>query len=114
MADCMGGICVLATSFNESKADDFIGWAATPATVKWIISVDPRGETDPKFKCKHVNLVKHTHVANELEYLFSPYSVFLVTRVQWARTPDDPHTIELLAAIDNRRESQDLPLAPWY
>ena len=73
MADCIGGVCVLATSFN-----------------------------------------KHTHVTNELEYLFSPYSVFLVTRVQWARTPDDPHTIELLAAIDNRRESKDLLLAPWY
>ena len=106
----------LATSFNERKADDFIGWADTPATVKWIIGVDPRGETNRRYKCKHVNLVTDTHVANEFEYLFSPYSVFTVTRVEWASTPDDAHTIELRAANDNdnRRESEDLPLAPWY
>ena len=104
----------LATSFEERKANDFIGWADAPVTVKWVISVDPRGATDRRFACKHVNLVRHTHVANELEYLFSPYSVFTVTSVLWAATPDDSHTIELKACTDNRREPADLPLAPWY
>ena len=26
----------------------------------------------------------------------------------------DPHVVTLVAAIDNRLEPEDLPLAPWY
>ena len=26
---------------------------------------------------------------------------------------DDPHVIELEAAVDNKEEPEDLPLAPW-
>eukprot|EP01045_Picozoa_sp_COSAG04_P009497 COSAG04_NODE_551_length_12696_cov_13.088989_8_plen_58_part_00 len=45
---------------------------------------------------------------------FVPYSVFTVTGVNWnAGTNDKPHEIELLAAVDNKEEPEDLPLAPW-
>ena len=66
--------------------------------------------------CKHVNLVTHTNVVGELEFLFAAYSAFTVVSVEWAARPDDetPHVVVLQAAIDNRREAEDAPLAPWY
>ena len=34
--------------------------------------------------------------------------------VAWrAGTTAEPHEIELLAAVDNKAEPEDLPLAPW-
>ena len=53
---------------------------------------------------------------SEKEFLFAPYSVFTVESGEWSDNPDDdtPHIIHLRAAIDNRKESDDLPLAPWY
>ena len=58
--------------------------------------------------------MKRSHVQGEHEYLFVPYSVFTVLSVQWNEgSADDPHVIELLAAVDNRQENEDLPLAPW-
>ena len=42
------------------------------------------------------------------------YSVFTVEQVEWASDPDESHCVVLRAAIDNRRESEDLPLCPWY
>ena len=51
---------------------------------------------------------------DEQEYLFAPYSVFTVRSVQWtAGTGEDPHQIDLDAAVDNKGPSEDLPLAPW-
>eukprot|EP01045_Picozoa_sp_COSAG04_P008174 COSAG04_NODE_447_length_14267_cov_17.958569_11_plen_53_part_00 len=48
------------------------------------------------------------------EYVFAPYSVFTVVSAEWkAGTTDDPHVIELQAAVDNKGEPEDLPLAPW-
>ena len=42
------------------------------------------------------------------------YSVFTVLGTSWrAGNVDEPHEIELLAAVDNQEEPEDLPLAPW-
>ena len=69
---------------------------------------------DAERKCVHVNLVKKTNVPGEEEYLFAPYSAFTVLSVRWgAGTAAAPHEIELLAAVDNKAEREDLPLAPW-
>ena len=69
---------------------------------------------DAERKCVHVNLVKKTNVPGEEEYLFAPYSAFTVLSSTWnAGTTADPHVIELLAAVDNKAEREDLPLAPW-
>ena len=50
------------------------------------------------------------------EFLFAAYSTFTVTKVVWSESPDDehPHEVFLEAAIDNMKEPEDLPLAPWY
>ena len=83
----------------------------------------------------HVNLVKKTNVEGEEEvretrldvsasvsltpnpcrqYLFAPYSAFTVVSATWnLGTSLDPHVIELEAAVDNKEEPEDLPLAPW-
>ena len=108
----------LATSFSEAVADKFIGWAASPdgSTIKWVIKFDPRGKEEYKYRCKQVNLVKKSvsHVPGEEEYLFAPYSAFTVEEVKWASDPSEEHRVVLRAAVDNRRESDDLPLCPWY
>jgi hypothetical protein len=76
--------------------------------IRWTIRIDPQD------KCVHVNLVKRTHVAGEEEYLFAPYSTFHVLSASWnAGTNAAPHEITLLAAVDNKAEPEDLPLAPW-
>ena len=64
----------------------------------------------------HVNLMtkRVAGLPDEREYLFAPYYAFSMLSATWnAGTKDDPHVIELLAAVDNRTESEDLPLAPW-
>ena len=83
----------------------------------------------------HVNLVKKTNVEGEEEvretrldvfasvsltpspchqYLSAPYSAFTVVSATWnLGTSLDPHVIELEAAVDNKEEPEDLPLAPW-
>ena len=63
----------------------------------------------------HVNLVTRRvpGLPDEQEYLFAPYSAFSVLSAAWnAGTVANPHVIELLAAVDNRTEPEDLPLAP--
>ena len=73
-----------------------------------------RVRIDPERKCLHVNFVKTSNVAGEEEYLFAPYSAFTVLSARWrAGTTAEPHEIELLAAVDNMEEPEDLPLAPW-
>ena len=69
---------------------------------------------DAQHKCRHVNLVRNTNVPGEDEYLFAPYSAFKVVNASWrAGTNDQPHEVELYAAIDNQWPREDLPLAPW-
>ena len=42
------------------------------------------------------------------------YSTFTLQAVRWgAGTTADPHEMELMAAADNKAESELLPLAPW-
>jgi len=116
----------LATSFSENQARRFIQMATDAAErVLWIVHTDPRGdptheEYDNRFRCKHVNFVRHSMIEDEGvqledEYLFAPYSVFSVREAAWrAGTIGDPHVIHLDAAADNELEPLDLPLAPWY
>ena len=104
----------LATSFSESKAREFI--RRSKLTRPELPVVLWRVRIDPDELCKHVNLVKEERsmVAGEQEYLFAPYSVFTVRSAEWAAgSVDEPHVIELDAAVDNRDESEDLQLAPW-
>jgi hypothetical protein len=126
----------LATSFNPAVAVRFAAKAAQvkprphPSTaldakghwtgtcekssVLWVVHVDPEGQHNPEKCCRHVNFVgQHTHVRQEKEYLFAAYSTFTVRSVKWC---DDggPSIAELDAALDNRDEPEDLPLAQWY
>ena len=88
--------------------------------VQWKIEVDvrgdPQGQNMAQHLCKHVNLLRVTHVPGEEEYLFQAFSVFTVKEVVWSDSPDaqHPHQITLVAALDNTAESESLPLAPWY
>ena len=98
----------LATSFSEQVARRFLVERGGSDCVLWRVRIDPVR------KCVHVNLVKKTNVPGEEEYLFAPYSAFTVLSVRWgAGTAAAPHEIELLAAVDNKEEPEDLPLAPW-
>jgi hypothetical protein len=113
----------VATSFSRDVAYGFSQRACSerghPA-VLWVVHMHPEGARNPRYACKHVNLVRKTHVAGEAEYLFAPYSVFTVQRVEWSvlgaanATADQPHIVHLEAAVDNQQEPEDLPLAPWH
>jgi hypothetical protein len=112
----------LATSFKQSVTNNFM-WKAECAghsVVQWKVKVDasadPQGDNMPQNLCKHVNLLRVTHVPGEEEYLFQAFSVFTVLEVDWkaAPTTQSPHQITLMAAQDNSKEAEDLPLAPWY
>ena len=100
----------LATSFSEAVARQFIVERGGDDCVLWRVRIDPVR------KCHHVNLVTKTvpGLPDEQEYLFAPYSAFTVLSSTWnAGTTADPHVIELQAAVDNKEEPEDLPLAPW-
>ena len=108
----------LATSFSRDVARRFMYRAhvdgGLPA-VLWHVQLDPRGADSFEHRCKHVNFVEKTNVPGEDEFLFAPYSVFTVTNVEWSARPDErtPHKIFVTAAVDNRYEPEDVPLAPW-
>jgi hypothetical protein len=84
--------------------------------VKWIVELDPRGRDALQYRCKHVNFCENSDVPGEEEFLFAPYSVFTVISLTLppAPTDDDPVVVRLQAAVDNLKEPEDLPLAPWY
>ena len=125
----------LATSFSRAKAEEFIFNQATAFDkqgILWIVRVDPAGEVEPSKRCRHVNFVSHSLVADhagnplEQEYLFAAYSIFTVRAVAWGEG-GAPHVVELDAASDNNATaeggqgrwatpagSEALPLAPWY
>jgi hypothetical protein len=108
----------LATSFNEDVAYRFLymKFADGKTPVKWIVELDPRGRDTLQYRCKHVNYCENSDVAGEEEFLFAPYSVFTVLSVTVPPvvTDDDPVVVRLQAAVDNLKEQEDLPLAPWY
>ena len=108
----------LATSFNMDVARRFMYRAHVESdlpAVLWHVQLDPRGAESFEHRCKHVNFVEKTNVPGEEEFLFAPYSVFTVTKVEWSERPDErtPHKIFITAAVDNRHEPEDVPLAPW-
>jgi hypothetical protein len=114
----------LATSVKKNVTNDFMFRAESQGypVVRWKILLDkradPDGENDPRYLCKQVNLLRVTHCAGEEEFLFQAFSVFTVKEVSWSKsalaTMDDPHCIVLEAAVDNKDEPEDLPLAPWW
>lgn len=105
----------LATSFRENVALSFIERSdGTIPPCLWRVLVDPRGKMDPLYRCKHASYVNITQVKGEGEYLFAPYSVFTVETVRWSLNPKVPHRIHLRAALDNNKESEAVPLSPWY
>ena len=110
----------LATSFNLHVAQNFSVMAAQRGDppVIWTVKVDPRGEAQLLYRCKHVNQVSKSNVDGESEFLYAPYSVFTIESVTLppagaAPTPHAPIRIVLVAALDNQAESKKLPLAPW-
>jgi hypothetical protein len=166
----------LASSFNVHVADNFcvLAEARGETPVIWTIKVDPRGASQLKYRCKHVNqassccaniaplgaiilnavaslCVSHgctvsgfkdqrargirvsvraritstLTAARALSFArpdstcsYSPYSVMTVESVALPMhnaqpTVADPIRIVIVAALDNRLEAPDLPLAPW-
>ena len=75
------------------------------------------GPCDERAGRGQVNYVESSTFGDaEAEFLFAPYSTFTV--VSFEPSPRNtylaPHVVTLAAAVDNRLESEDLPLAPWY
>jgi serine/threonine protein kinase len=111
----------LATSLQKNVTQTFMfrAEAAGYPVVQWCIQLDsrsdPHGENSLQHRCKHVNLIRVTHVPGEEEYLFAAFSVFTVSEAVWSANPtvQTPHRITIKAAIDNSLEVEDLPLAPW-
>jgi hypothetical protein len=108
----------LATSFSEDVAYRFLymKFAEGRTPVKWIVELDPRGRDSLQHRCKHVNFCENSDVPGEEEFLYAPYSVFTVISLTVPPMPtdDNPIVVRLLAAVDNLKEPEDLPLAPWY
>ena len=80
----------------------------------WRIQFDRRGKCDHAYCVQHMSLVSKTLVKGEHEYLFAPYSAFTLVSVIWSDKLRKAHEFTIEAAIDNKDESEDLPLAPWY
>jgi len=97
----------VATSFRRSVAERFVSRRPDPAVNKailWTVRFHP---TD---RCMHVNYLQDLSALDESEFLFPPYSVFTVQKVDWSASP---LRVTLHAAVDNKEELEDLPLAPW-
>ena len=106
----------LATSLKKDVSMKFLTMQMSKSipTMQWIIVLDGRGTKNPKYRCMHASFVLKSHLSQEHEFLFSPYSVFQVIATEWSPKRNKHHTIALRAAIDNMNHPEDLPLAPWY
>lgn len=105
----------LAASSQKKLASDFVFRAdKTKPRALWCIRLDPRGETDAEFRVQHMTFVTNTLVKGEDEFLFAPYSTFKLLSASWSDDIKKPHNLTVEAAIDNKLEREDLPLAPWY
>lgn len=102
----------LATSFLESKANDFLRTAPahnTPVHFKFRL--------DPVKKCDHAIYIEHmTLVAGEHELLYAPYSAFRVLQVVIPDTItwDNPVVIEVSVLPNNKTAPEEAPLAKWH
>ena len=105
----------LATSKDRSVAASFAFKAPDdhPCAI-WRITFDPRGKDHPEHRVRHMTFVSKTLVPDEEEYLFAPYSVFTLQKVEWSSKLTKPHEFTIRAACDNKEEDENLPLAPWY
>ena len=65
---------------------------------------------DEASRCRQVNLMTASPYQGEIEFLFAPYSAFIVLSVDWR---SDPHRIVLKAEPDNKTAPRDLPNVPW-
>ena len=119
----------LATSFKQSTASDtFLARLPAPSAEQsppfqeptiWRFHLD--GTLPERRRCMQANFIDRTDgtVSQEDELLFAPYSAFTVRAVHWEEAPCAnayglrPHIIDVDVACDNRREPEDLPLAPW-
>jgi len=116
----------LSTSSDDEVAEHFLARLPQPSgnqqppyqePVQWIFHFDPVK------RCKHVNFLDKNDgtVGEENEFLFVPYSVFTVRRVEWVDSPAVNefvhrfHRIEVDVAPDNTKVDKQLtlPLAPW-
>ena len=105
----------LATSNKRKIADGFVMRVDKDhPRALWRILFDPRGKHEHEYRVQHMTFVSKTLVKGEHEYLFSPYSVFKLVSVNWSNTLRKAHEFVIEAAIDNREESENLPLTPWY
>ena len=104
----------LATSLNRATAMRFVlrGKKNTRTRALWCIKVDQRGVNNPDYRCKHASFVHKSLVPGEGEFLFTPYSTFTVESVDFS---DDAeyYKIVVIAAQDNKKCREDLPLAPY-
>jgi len=106
----------MSSTDTEEAAGRFLvlAYEAGQQCVMYTIKLDARGERDERYRCKHVNFVENSHIPNEKEFLFAPYSVFVVEEVAWQEDCNylQPHLITLRASVDCRLEPPNLPLAP--
>ena len=105
----------VATSTKRSIAAKFAFDAddGHPCAI-WRVEFDARGENQPEYRVQHMSFVSKTLVEGEEEYLFAPYSVFTLQSTQWSPQLCKPHELTILAACDNKKEDETLPLTPWY
>ena len=105
----------LATSNQRSVASGFAFKAnKNRSRALWRVTFDRRGKKNAKYRVQHMSFVSKTLIKGEGEYLFAPYSVFTLVSVKWSAKIKEPHHFNILAAVDNQDEGEDLPLAPWY
>jgi len=98
-------------SDNARKFMGAFGYPKHDHKVHWMFQVDPDE------KCVHVNCLEGmTHVPDEQEFLFPPYSAFKITSVEWK---GDHYLIVAQVMPDNLSHDFDgaVPrnarLAPW-
>ena len=85
----------LATSFEKSVSSKFLALKTGKGipTMQWIVVLDGRGTKDPQYRCMHASFVLKSHLDQEREFLFSPYSVFQVIATAWSTRRSKPHTV---------------------
>ena len=111
----------LATSTERNVAFKFMCFADDYDLIGvfYTISLDPRGKDDPRYRCKNVNYVERSKVADkagkvlEAEYLFTQYSAFSVQKVERGYADSPYHMVYLEAKLDSRFVPEDVPTCPF-
>jgi hypothetical protein len=111
----------LATSTERMVAFKFMNFADDYDLIGvfYTILLDPRGKDDPRYRCKNVNYVERSKVADEdgkvleAEYLFTQYSAFSVQKVERGYADSPYHWVYLEAKLDSRFVPEDVPTCPF-